>query len=105
MDEHAAIEAYADRCTLWRCLGSHRHWQQPYPLSLMSRLGVDADLAPHWPSGRVRANVRVDGNGDVEAHPHSYECFDGALRQYARRNSGRTDLLTTFALQAGGEGL
>jgi hypothetical protein len=32
------------------------------------------------------------------------ERFDGALARYARRTDGTTDLLTTFALQAGGEG-
>jgi transposase len=32
------------------------------------------------------------------------ERFDGALPRYARRTNGATDLLTTFALQAGGEG-
>jgi transposase len=32
------------------------------------------------------------------------ERFDGALARYARRTDGATDLLTTFALQAGGEG-
>src|SRR5919198_1092357 len=32
------------------------------------------------------------------------ERFDGALPHYARRTVGVTDLLTTFALQAGGEG-
>jgi transposase len=32
------------------------------------------------------------------------ERFDGALGHYARRTNGTTDLLTTFALQAGGEG-
>jgi transposase len=32
------------------------------------------------------------------------ERFDGALARYARRTNGATDLLTTFALQAGGEG-
>jgi transposase len=32
------------------------------------------------------------------------ERFDGALAHYARRTDGTTDLLTTFALQAGGEG-
>ncbi len=32
------------------------------------------------------------------------ERFDGALAHYARRTNGATDLLTTFALQAGGEG-
>src|SRR5258708_34036217 len=30
--------------------------------------------------------------------------FDGALARYARRTNCTTDLLTTFALQAGGEG-
>jgi hypothetical protein len=32
------------------------------------------------------------------------ERFDGALAAYARRTSGTTELLVTFALQAGGEG-
>src|SRR6266545_7907376 len=32
------------------------------------------------------------------------ERFDGALARYARRTHGTTELLTTFALQAGGEG-
>jgi hypothetical protein len=32
------------------------------------------------------------------------ERFDGALAPYARRTNGATELLTTFALQAGGEG-
>jgi transposase len=32
------------------------------------------------------------------------ERFDGELARYARRTSGTTELLTTFALQAGGEG-
>src|SRR5215210_6603849 len=32
------------------------------------------------------------------------ERFDGALAHYARRTNGTTELLTTFALQAGGEG-
>jgi transposase len=32
------------------------------------------------------------------------ERFDGALARYARRTTGATELLTTFALQAGGEG-
>jgi transposase len=32
------------------------------------------------------------------------ERFDGALPRYARRTDGATELLTTFALQAGGEG-
>jgi transposase len=32
------------------------------------------------------------------------ERFDGALARYARRTNGATELLTTFALQAGGEG-
>ena len=32
------------------------------------------------------------------------ERFDGALAHYARRTTGTTELLTTFALQAGGEG-
>jgi len=32
------------------------------------------------------------------------ERFDGALARYARRTDGTSDLLTTFALQAGGEG-
>jgi transposase len=32
------------------------------------------------------------------------ERFDGALAHYARRTHGTTDLLTTFAMQAGGEG-
>ena len=32
------------------------------------------------------------------------ERFDGALARYARRTDATTDLLTTFALQAGGEG-
>jgi hypothetical protein len=32
------------------------------------------------------------------------ERFDGALAYYARRTTGTTELLTTFALQAGGEG-
>jgi transposase len=32
------------------------------------------------------------------------ERFDGALARYARRTDGTTELLTTFALQAGGEG-
>jgi transposase len=32
------------------------------------------------------------------------ERFDGLLAHYARRTSGTTELLTTFALQAGGEG-
>src|ERR1700716_3432654 len=32
------------------------------------------------------------------------ERFDGALERYARRTDATTDLLTTFALQAGGEG-
>ena len=32
------------------------------------------------------------------------ERFDGALARYARRTNGTTELLTTFALQAGGEG-
>jgi len=32
------------------------------------------------------------------------ERFDGALAHYARRTDGTTELLTTFALQAGGEG-
>ena len=32
------------------------------------------------------------------------ERFDGALAHYARRTNSTTDLLTTFALQAGGEG-
>lgn len=32
------------------------------------------------------------------------ERFDGVLAQYARRTHETTDLLTTFALQAGGEG-
>jgi len=32
------------------------------------------------------------------------ERFEGALAHYARRTDGTTDLLTTFALQAGGEG-
>jgi hypothetical protein len=32
------------------------------------------------------------------------ERFDGALAHYARRTFGTTDLLTAFAVQAGGEG-
>src|SRR5438067_1633491 len=32
------------------------------------------------------------------------ERFDGALARYARRTNSATELLTTFALQAGGEG-
>src|SRR6266545_453422 len=32
------------------------------------------------------------------------ERFDGALARYARRTEGTTELLTTFALQAGGGG-
>jgi transposase len=32
------------------------------------------------------------------------ERFDSALAHYARRTNGTTELLTTFALQAGGEG-
>ncbi len=32
------------------------------------------------------------------------ERFEGALAHYARRTNDTTDLLTTFALQAGGEG-
>src|SRR5919202_3547214 len=32
------------------------------------------------------------------------ERFDGALARYARRTDGTTELLTTLALQAGGEG-
>src|SRR5215831_11234698 len=32
------------------------------------------------------------------------ERFDGVLARYARRTNSTTDLLTTFALQAGGEG-
>jgi transposase len=32
------------------------------------------------------------------------ERFDGELAHYARRTNGTTELLTTFALQAGGEG-
>ncbi len=32
------------------------------------------------------------------------ERFDGALARYARRTNDATELLTTFALQAGGEG-
>src|ERR1700694_1033049 len=32
------------------------------------------------------------------------ERFDGALARYARRTDATTELLTTFALQAGGEG-
>jgi transposase len=32
------------------------------------------------------------------------ERFEGALARYARRTNGTTELLTTFALQAGGEG-
>lgn len=32
------------------------------------------------------------------------ERFDGVLAHYARRTNGTTELLTTFALQAGGEG-
>src|SRR5258708_32221487 len=32
------------------------------------------------------------------------ERFDGALATYARRTDGTTELLKTFALQAGGEG-
>src|SRR5256714_11475215 len=32
------------------------------------------------------------------------ERYDGALARYARRTDGTTELLTTFALQAGGEG-
>ena len=32
------------------------------------------------------------------------ERFDGGLARYARRTNGTTELLTTFALQAGGEG-
>src|ERR1043166_6851128 len=32
------------------------------------------------------------------------ERFDGVLAHYARRTDGTTELLTTFALQAGGEG-
>jgi hypothetical protein len=32
------------------------------------------------------------------------ERFDGALARYARRTHGTTELLTTFALQAGDEG-
>src|SRR5437588_4167863 len=32
------------------------------------------------------------------------ERFDGALARYARRTNGTTELLTSFALQAGGEG-
>jgi hypothetical protein len=32
------------------------------------------------------------------------ERFDGVLPRYARRTDGTTELLTTFALQAGGEG-
>jgi hypothetical protein len=32
------------------------------------------------------------------------ERFDGALARYARRTDGTTELLTSFALQAGGEG-
>src|SRR5438128_537681 len=32
------------------------------------------------------------------------ERFDGELARYARRTQGTTELLTTFALQAGGEG-
>src|SRR5918911_2359889 len=32
------------------------------------------------------------------------ERFDGRLARYARRTDAATDLLTTFALQAGGEG-
>src|SRR6266446_641061 len=32
------------------------------------------------------------------------ERFDGALARYTRRTDGTTELLTTFALQAGGEG-
>src|SRR5438477_9545339 len=32
------------------------------------------------------------------------ERFDGALARYARRTNGASELLTTFALHAGGEG-
>jgi len=32
------------------------------------------------------------------------ERFDGAIARYARRTNGASELLATFALQAGGEG-
>jgi hypothetical protein len=43
---------------------------------------------------------------DVRTCPRKIfaERFDGVLAHYARRTNGTTDLLTTFALQAGGEG-
>jgi transposase len=43
---------------------------------------------------------------DVPSCPREIfaERFDGALAHYARRTCDTTDLLTTFALQAGGEG-
>jgi transposase len=43
---------------------------------------------------------------DVPACPRKIfaERFDGALARYARRTTGTTGLLITFALQAGGEG-
>src|SRR5437879_1197391 len=36
--------------------------------------------------------------------PNLAERFDGVLARYARRTSEATELLTAFALQAGGEG-
>src|SRR6266542_2717940 len=60
-----------------------------------------------WRGKTVRMRIRSRRwFCDVSTCPRRIfaEGFDGALARYARRTSGTTDLLTTFALQAGGEG-
>ena len=60
-----------------------------------------------WRGKTVRMRIRSRRwFCDVSTCPRRIfaERFDGALARYARRTNGTTDLLTTFALQAGGEG-
>jgi transposase len=84
------------RCPPCGELTRRRHsWYERHPLDLP------------WRGKVVRMRVhRRRWFCDVPACPRKIfaERFDGALARYARRTDATTELLTTFALQAGGEG-
>src|SRR5919199_2777236 len=88
----------ASRCSVSRCgeLSRRQHsWYERHPLDLPWR-------------GKV-VRMRVHSRRwfcDAPSCPRKIfaERFDGALARYARRTDGTTELLTTFTLQAGGEG-
>src|SRR5215203_5840916 len=57
-----------------------------------------------WPATICSVAVRVANPKRSCSRRMFAERFDGAVAHYARRSNDATDLLTTFALQAGGEG-